>query len=122
MTTPGKRQIEDRIEHWMVWVADRGSMIVGTVSAYAEGEALHIRSMAVRPTMQGKGIGKLFLTRIENFACTNGYKRLTLNTAPFLKRAIRLYEGFGFGFVGSEENWFGTRVSTMAKQLTSVQP
>jgi putative acetyltransferase len=122
ITTPGKEEIEDRIKHWVVWVAVRASMIVGTVSAHAEGEALHIRSMAVRPTIRGKGIARLLLARVENFACTNGYKRLILNTTPFLTRAIRLYKRFGFEFTGRERKWFGTRLSAMAKQLTSVQP
>jgi GNAT superfamily N-acetyltransferase len=68
--------------------------------------------------MRGKGIGKLLLEQVEDFACANGYKRLILNTTPFMNRAIRLYEGFGFGFTGTEQNWFGTRLRTMAKQLT----
>jgi ribosomal protein S18 acetylase RimI-like enzyme len=119
ITTPGKRQIEDRIKHWTVWVAVRAGMIAGTVSAHAEGEALHIRSMAVRTTMRGKGIGRLLLARVENFACSNGYKRLVLDTTPFLTRAIRLYRRSGFEFIGRERKWFGTRLSAMAKQLTS---
>jgi GNAT superfamily N-acetyltransferase len=122
ITTPGKEEIEDRMKHWMVWVAVRASTIVGTVSAHAEGEALHIRSMAVRRTMRGKGIGRLLLARVENFACTNGYKRLILNTTPFLTRAIRLYKRFGFGFTGRERKWFGTRLSAMAKPLASAAP
>jgi N-acetylglutamate synthase-like GNAT family acetyltransferase len=120
ITTPGKREIENRIKRWTVWVALHGSMIVGTVSAHAEGEALHIRSMAVGPTMRGQAIGKLLLARVEDFARANGYKRLILNTTPFLTRAIRLYEGFGFGFTGTERKWFGTRLNTMSKQLASV--
>lgn len=121
ITTPGKREIENRIKRWTVWVALHGNVIVGTVSARLEGEALHIRSMAVRPTMRGHGIGKLLLACVENFACANGYKRLILDTTPFLTRAIRLYEAFGFEFTGSEQNWFGTRLSAMAKPLNSAR-
>jgi len=120
ITTPRKHEIEDRIRHWTVWVALHANVIVGTVSAHSEGSALHIRSMAVHPSMRGQGVGKLLLARVEDFACANGYKRLILNTTPFLTRAIRLYEGFGFGFTGTEQKWFGTRLSKMAKQLTSV--
>jgi len=116
--TPAKHEIEDRIKHWAVWVAVHANVIVGTVSAHSEGHAMHIRSMAVHPSMRGKGIGKLLLEQVEDFACANGYKRLILNTTPFMNRAIRLYEGFGFGFTGTEQNWFGTRLRTMTKQLT----
>jgi ribosomal protein S18 acetylase RimI-like enzyme len=120
ITTPGKEEIAKRIKSWTIWVAFHGNVIVGTVSAHAEDEALHIRSMAVHPTMRGQGIGKLLLACVEHFACANGYERLILNTTPFLTRAIRLYEGFGFGFTGTKRKWFGTRLNTMSKQLASI--
>jgi GNAT superfamily N-acetyltransferase len=117
IATPAKHEIENRIKHWAVWVAVHANVIVGTVSAHSEGLALHIRSMAVHPSMRGQGIGKLLLERVEGFASANGYKGLLLNTTPFMSRAIWLYEGFGFGFTGTEQNWFGTRLRTMTKQL-----
>jgi ribosomal protein S18 acetylase RimI-like enzyme len=73
--------------------------------------------MAVHPRTRGQGIGKSLLARVEAFARANGYTRLILNTTPFLTRAIRLYEGFGFGFTGAEREWFGTPLGTMAKEL-----
>jgi putative acetyltransferase len=121
ITTPKKREIESRIKHWTVWVALHANVIVGTVSAHPEGEALHIRSMAVRPSMRGRGIGKLLLQRVEKFAAANGYKRLILNTTPFLASAIRLYERSGFQATGSERDWFGTTVSAMAKQVIQTR-
>jgi GNAT superfamily N-acetyltransferase len=117
ITTPEKREVERRIKHWTVWVALHANVIVGTVSAHPEGEALHIRSMAVRPSMRGRGIGRLLLQRVEKFASANRYKHLILNTTPFLASAIRLYERFGFRATGSEHDWFGTTVSAMAKQV-----
>jgi putative acetyltransferase len=101
-----------------VWVAVRANVIVGTISAYSEGSSLHIRSMAVHPSMRGQGIEKLLLGRVEDFAFANDYKRLLLNTTPFMNRAIRLYERFGFEFNGTEQNWFGTRLRTMTIELT----
>ena len=117
ITTPEKREIERRIRHWTVWVALHANVIVGTVSAHPEGEAVHIRSMAVQPSMRGRGIGKLLLQRVEKFALANRYKRLILNTTPFLASATRLYERFGFQATGTERDWFGTTVSAMAKQV-----
>jgi len=38
-----------------------------------------------------KRIGELLLKQVENFAAAHGYERMTLNTTPFLSRAIRLY-------------------------------
>ena len=118
LATPREHEIENRIKEWTVWVAVRANVIVGTISAYSEGFAMHIRSMAVHPSMRGQGIGKLLLQRVEDFASASGYKRLLLNTTPFMNRAIRLYETFGFEFNGTEQNWFGTRLRTMSKELT----
>jgi GNAT superfamily N-acetyltransferase len=118
LATPREREIEKRIREWAVWVAVDANVIVGTISAHSEGSALHIRSMAVHPRMRGQGIGKLLLARVEDFAFGDGYKRLLLNTTPFMNSAIRLYERFGFAFTGTEQNWFGTRLRTMTKQLT----
>jgi GNAT superfamily N-acetyltransferase len=119
ITTPGKHEIEKRIKNWKLWVAVHAHVIVGTVSAHAEGAALHIRSMAVHPRMRGHGIGKSLLARVEHFARDNGYKRLVLSTTPFLIPAIRLYEDSGFRFIGAKRDWFGTQLRSMAKQLTS---
>jgi ribosomal protein S18 acetylase RimI-like enzyme len=118
LATPREHEIEKRIKEWAVWVAVRVNVIVGTISAYSEGSSLHIRSMAVHPSMRGQGIEKLLLGRVEDFAFANDYKRLLLNTTPFMNRAIRLYERFGFEFNGTEQNWFGTRLRTMTIELT----
>jgi N-acetylglutamate synthase-like GNAT family acetyltransferase len=118
ITTPEKPEIERRIKHWTVWVPLHANAIVGTVSAHPEGKALHIRSMAVQPSMRGRGIGKLLLQRVEKFAAANAYKRLILNTTPFLASATRLYERFGFRATGSERDWFGTTLSKMAKEIS----
>ena len=119
LATPRKREIETRIKNWIVWVAVEQNEIVGTVSVYEKGSGLHVRSMAVHPSMRGQGIGELLLKRIEDFARGNGYKCLFLNTTPFMNSAIRLYERFGFVFTGAEQDWFGTRLRSMTKHLTS---
>src|SRR5438094_9442447 len=67
ITTPEKREIESRIKHWTVWVALHAHVIVGTVSAHPEDEGLHIRIMAVRPSVRGRGNGKLLLHRAAKF-------------------------------------------------------
>ncbi len=122
ITRPERHEIQERIKNWTVWVALHAGVIVGTVSAHPEGKALHIRSMAVHPSLRGQGIGKLLLARVERFARAKSYKRLILNTTPFLTPAIRLYQNFGFQFTGRKRNWFGTQLRTMAKQLTSISP
>ncbi len=79
-----------------VWVAECDDVIVGTVSGLPMNDQLYIRSMAVAPSARGYGVGKLLLQQMERSALAEGFRPLTLKTTPFLTRAIRLYEHFGF--------------------------
>ena len=110
------KQIVARMGEGPVWVAVRGEEIVGTVSVVAKAESLYIRGMAVLPATRGERIGSLLLTRVEEFARTEGFSRLFLSTTPFLDRAIRLYQRFGFRRTpeGPPE-LFGTPLFTMEK-------
>lgn len=117
-TTPASDEVRNRIGEGTVWVALYDDKIVGTVSAVREGESLYIRSMAVPPAARGLGIGNLLLQEIENVAAARGFKRLFLNTTPFLARAIRLYEHFGFKRRDEgADDLFGTPLFTMEKTL-----
>jgi GNAT superfamily N-acetyltransferase len=45
---------------------------------------LYIRSMAVHPAVQGRGIGADLLRAVESFAAARASGRLMLATTPFL--------------------------------------
>ena len=96
VTTPNARLIEDRFDEGPIWIAVRDRHVVGTVAAIPESGELSIRSMAIRPSARGVGLGRLPLNHVERFAIANGFARLRLSTTPFLVSAIRLYERFGF--------------------------
>ncbi len=92
--------------------------IVGTVAAVPKGEGLYVRSMAVLPAARGHRIGELLLRSVEDFALAQGYKRMFLSTTPFLDRAIRLYEKWGFRRTDeAPHELFGTPLFTMVKTL-----
>ena len=118
-TALSRDKIEIRMNEGPMWVALYDEAIVGAVAAVSKGAALYVRSMGIVPAARGKGIGELLLEHVENLACARGYKRMILSTTPFLIRAIKLYEQFGF--VRSSEgpfDLFGTPLFTMVKDLT----
>lgn len=117
-TTPDVVSILSRMKEGPVWVASLDDSIVGTASAVDRGEELYVRGMAVLPAGRGLKIGRLLLERIEDYARARGHRRLILSTTPFLHRAIRLYENFGFGRSreGPQE-LSGTPLFTMVKNL-----
>lgn len=113
-------QIATRIKEGPVWVAVRDEVIIGTVSVVPQGSSLYIRGMAVLPTARGGRVGELLLTHIEKFAVSEGFQRLFLSTTPFLDRAIRLYQGFGFHRTNEgHHDLFGTPLFTMEKLLVT---
>ncbi|MEA2573315.1 MAG: hypothetical protein QOH93_613 [Chloroflexia bacterium] len=119
-TTPTGEQIECRMQEGPVWVATKAGTIVGTVAAVHRGQDLYVRGMGVLSTARGLGIGELLLETVRSAGMAAGHRRLILSTTPFLARAIRLYERYGF--IRSEEGpheLFGTPLFTMSKRLES---
>ncbi|HEX8097491.1 MAG TPA: GNAT family N-acetyltransferase [Pyrinomonadaceae bacterium] len=117
-TTPAGDEVLSRMKEGPVWVATLGGEVVGTASAVARGGELYVRGMAVLPKGRGLGIGELLLREIEDYARAQGCARLTLSTTPFLHRAIRLYERFGFRRdEAGPHDLAGTPLFTMAKGL-----
>lgn len=113
-----EEQVIDRIRVGPVWIALLNETIVATVSVVPKGNSLYVRGMAVKPSARGHHIGELLLTRIERFAISEGCERMFLSTTPFLGRAIRLYESFGFQRTEEEpHDLHGTPLFTMQKLL-----
>ncbi|HKG14444.1 MAG TPA: GNAT family N-acetyltransferase [Pyrinomonadaceae bacterium] len=117
-TTPARAEVLSRIEEGPVWVASVDDAVVGAVSVVPKGESLYVRGMGIAPAARGRGIGELLLKRVQDFASDRGFKRLFLSTTPFLNRAIRLYERYGFERTDDgPDNLFGTPLFTMEKIL-----
>jgi putative acetyltransferase len=117
-TTPPSEQIQNRFNEGPVWVALQGAAIVGTVAAVLKDRGVYVRSMAILPTARGLGIGRVLLEHVERFASESGQRRLSLSTTPFLLRAIRLYEQFGFRRSDEgPQDLFGTPLFTMEKLI-----
>jgi putative acetyltransferase len=117
-TTPSADQIAERFAEGPIWIAELADTIVGTVATVPKGSELYIRSMAVRPSARGSGIGARLLNTVEAFAAAHRYRRLLLNTAPFLLAAVQLYERHGFRYTGEQPDLFGTQLHTMAKDVS----
>ena len=115
-TTPAANEVEERINKKAVWLVLSNDKPAGTVSVFPRGDQLFVRSMAVSPRAQRKGIGKILMEHVHEMAYSNGCSTITLNTTTFLLDAIRLYERFGFERVGIGD-LFGTPLIKMAKNL-----
>jgi len=117
-TAPPTDTILKRMKEGPVWVAVQRGEVVGTISAVPKGRSLLLRGMGVPPAARGRAIGRLLLVHVARFAFQNRFRRMALTTTPFLTRAIRECEQFGFR--RSEEGpreVHGTPVYTLTKTL-----
>ena len=119
-TVISQSEMIDRMRAGPVFVATMNSKVIGTVAIVLKGDSLYIRGMAVHPTARGQRLGELLLGYVENLANSQGARRLLLSTTPFLERAIRLYESFGFERTDEgPHELHGTPLFTMQKLLVA---
>ena len=110
--------IQDRIinQKYEIFVVLINSQIVGTVSlSMKDQDQLYIRSMAVHPDYQKRGVGLFILKKINELAKRKNIKTISLDTSKPLKRAINLYKNFGFKFTGTIKNLYGIKIYEMKK-------
>ena len=119
-TTPGENVIRERFAEGPIWVAVENGIMVGTVSGLPEEERFYIRSMAVKPSAQGSGVGQRLLEILEAFARERGSERLYLYTTYVLPGAKLLYEKNGFYVLRETppEEWFDMGGLEMEKVLS----
>jgi GNAT superfamily N-acetyltransferase len=117
-TTPEPAKVLERMREGLMWVVVCGGRVVGTASVVPHRDELYVRGMGVIPAARGQRVGWLLLEHIEEFARTNGFKRMVLSTTPFLDRAIALYERSGFMRTNEGPyDLLGTPLFTMVKVL-----
>jgi len=118
-TTPSADAILARFKEGPIWVAVDSNLIVGTVSGLPEPDRFYIRSMAVKPEAQGRGVGQSLLETLERFAKEGGFETLYLYTTPSLHGAKKLYERNGFRTIRESppEEFFGTAGVEMEKEI-----
>jgi GNAT superfamily N-acetyltransferase len=111
--------IAERFVEGPMWIVYDGGEAVGTVSGLPEPDRFYIRSMAVRPTAQKRGVGQRLLDALETYARGRGFERLYLYTTFVLPGAKRLYEKNGFYVVRETppEEWFDMGGLEMEKIL-----
>jgi putative acetyltransferase len=78
-------------------IEDAEGNLIGTVGLYPlDNETCELRKMYFAPGLRGRGLGRHLLGRMVEAARRLGFKRMRLETASVLERAIKLYTRFGF--------------------------
>ena len=83
----------------------KGRLYIATVEGDVAGcialrniddKSCELKRLYVRPEFRGNQIGQMLIEQIISDARDLGYKQILLDTLPFLKSAIYIYEKLGF--------------------------
>ncbi len=92
-----------------IWLATFDDAIIGTAALIKEKEGMfELAKMAVTEKYRGRGISKLLIETCLAKASEIGAKKLTLVSNHLLKPALKLYEKYGFYYVGIGDSPFKT--------------
>ena len=119
IVTPTADVVATRFAEGPMWIADANDEMVGTVSVTVEKGDLYVRSMAVLPQSQGRGIAHMLLDTIDEYAAETQFDRIFLYTTYFAAGAKELYEKHGYAWVRDTpaEEWYGVPGLEMEKIL-----
>jgi GNAT superfamily N-acetyltransferase len=99
------RNVEARLVHGEMVVAEQGLQIVGAVTFYPDASCDHgsfpaawagFRALGVHPAARGLGLGRRLSTWCIDAARRNGAPTVAIHTHPNLVAASRIYRELGF--------------------------
>ena len=108
------------------YVAESGGTIIGGAGIFPSNglpqSTCELVKMYLLPQSRGKGLGKLLIEQCLEFAGEKGYKQVYIETFAELRKALSVYEKFGFNYLDGplgNTGHFGCDV-WMLKQLNTT--
>jgi len=101
---------------WLTLARDREAVVGFSLARAVAGEA-ELLLLAVRVSVQGRGIGQSLLDRFEAKAAACGATRLHLEVREG-NHALSLYERAGFTLVGRRRNYYNGHAGATYDALT----
>ncbi|GEO07579.1 GNAT family N-acetyltransferase [Segetibacter aerophilus] len=87
------------------FVAEKDGKILGGAGIYPStglpADTCELVKMYLQPAARGKGLGKLLIDKSLEFAKHYGYLQVYIETMPELRKAVSVYEKFGFEYLNA---------------------
>ena len=85
-------------------------------------DTVEIKRMFVEKRFRGKGLSKVVLAELENWAIESGFKYVILETSVHFKSARSLYKNTGYAITPNYDQYIGLEESVcMKKELTTSE-
>lgn len=85
------------------FIAEQEGKVLGGAGIYPSeglpGQTCELVKMYLRPEARGKGLGKILIDKCIGFAQGAGYLQVYIETMPELKKALGIYEKYGFEYL-----------------------
>ncbi|MFL5747321.1 MAG: GNAT family N-acetyltransferase [Niastella sp.] len=85
------------------YVAELAGELIGGAGIYPSpglpDGTCELVKMYLSPAARGKGIGKMLIDKALQFATEAGYRNVYIETMPELRKAMSVYEKFGFRYL-----------------------
>jgi putative acetyltransferase len=92
-----------RKEGSIYYVAEENGVLLGGAGIYPSpglpADTCELVKMYLSPSARGKGIGKMLIEKALEFASETGYRNVYIETMPELRKAMSVYEKFGFTYL-----------------------
>jgi [ribosomal protein S18]-alanine N-acetyltransferase len=95
-----------------IWatVAEKEGRVIGYQLSTRNPIGVHLARLAVKPTLQGKGLGYALVSNLIQQAALRGLSHLTVNTQSDNATSLRLYQRMGFHDMGERYPVYLTQV------------
>jgi putative acetyltransferase len=102
-TTDNLYQVFKNCPRSVYYVVTKEEKILGGGGIYPTdglpADTCELVKMYLLPEARGQGLGKLLIEKCLQFAKSEGYKNVYLETMPELKNALKVYEKLGFHYL-----------------------
>lgn len=98
-------------------VAEDDGVIIGYAGAYLLSPDADVQTIAVSPTAQGRGVGRVLLEELIAIAVRHDCAQLLLEVRSDNESAIAMYERSGFESISKRRDYYATGVDALIMRL-----
>jgi ribosomal protein S18 acetylase RimI-like enzyme len=107
LADPSKDLVDEYLSQSDTFIAKQNEETLGIVVLFPlTGETVEIKNIAVRPELQGRGIGSYLIQNVIKVAEIKEYKNAVIGTANSSIGQLYLYQKHGFEITEIRKNFF----------------